>query len=363
MRIWTTSLAALAAAAASVPAAAIDGGSVQRLGDGRMLVSWTSDEAVDVFIANGPDAELSAMELVSDDDKDGRHEQALDGPSRPYFLLRSEKDGAIVRVAERLLPLEGGSNFRDVGGYPAADGRRVRWGRIYRSGAMPKLTDRDYAYLSSLGIEVVCDLRSLEERQLSPTDAPRFDAVYEAVDYPAAEIFRDLPAPGEPIMPERRARIGNLYEQWPVSLAPQFRLIFEHLLAGEVPLAFNCSAGQDRTGVATALVLSALGVPRETILADYHLSTSFRRPDFEMVDEGLEESAKTNIVARYVLRMRAAGPQARAPRPLLDESGQPRLAATFAAIERRWGSVETYLDVQLGIDGADIARLRQLYTE
>ena len=71
-------------------------------------------------------------------------------------------DGGGQRVAVRLLPLEGGRNFRDLGGYPTLDGRRVRWGRVFRSGMMANLTDADYDYLSALGIRVVCDFRSNE---------------------------------------------------------------------------------------------------------------------------------------------------------------------------------------------------------
>src|SRR3990170_8050887 len=183
--------------------------------------------------------------------------------------------GAGVRAAGRPLPLEGGSNFRDVGGYPAANVKHVRWGKIYRTGAMPKLTDSDYDYLAGLGIEVVCDLRSTEERQLSPTDAQAMgDARYVAVDYPASDIFRNLiPSSAAANSLSQSGRVTSLYREWPVSLAPQYKALFDGLLAGEAPLAFHCSAGQGRTGVATALVLTALGVPRDVIYADYHLST------------------------------------------------------------------------------------------
>jgi len=362
MRTLTKLLVAAAVGWAPAAALALDGAAVRRLDDGRLLLTWTATGAVDVYVGDASDAAPEALRRISDDDRDGRHEARPAGSARPYFLLRSEADGRTVRVAERLLPLEGGSNFRDVGGYPAAGGKRVRWGKIYRTGAMPKLTDGDYAYLSRLGIEVVCDLRSTEERQLSPTRAAAMgDARYVAVDYPASEVFRNLAPAGSASQAPDRLR--NMYREWPVSLAPQYRAIFEGLLAGDAPLAFHCSAGQDRTGVATALVLTALGVPRETIYADYHLSTTYRRPEFEFADADLEALAPTNIVARYQLETRRRGPEARRPQPLLNPAGQPRLADTFAEIEGRWGSVEAYLDKVLGVDAADVAKLRSLYLE
>jgi protein-tyrosine phosphatase len=323
---------------------------------------------VDVFVADKPSLSASQMRLVSDDDRDGRHEHRSRSDQRPYFLLRWEGSGDERRVAERVLPLENGSNFRDVGGYQAADGKHVRWGRIYRTGAMPKLTDRDYDYLGSLGIRVFCDLRSSEERQLSPTQWQEIspEARYVGIDYPASDIFQGLTAAiSSPTLESGSARPPrkNLYRDWPTSLAPQYKEIFSSLLAGQAPLAFNCSAGQDRTGVATALVLSALGVPRETILEDYHLSTIHRRPQFERSDVDYDELADTNIVARFYSESSKRGVDLTKARPLYDDSGRARLLDTFDEIERRWGSIDRYLSEVLEVDGKDIERLRSLYLE
>jgi protein-tyrosine phosphatase len=340
------------------------GARVERTAPDRIRLSWDGRAPMDVYVGDKPDAALKDMRLISDDDRDGQHEAVLTDGGRPYFLLRSNEDGAVSRVAERLLPLQGGSNFRDVGGYPAAGGKHVRWGKIYRTGAMPKLTDRDYDYLSKLGIEIVCDLRSTEERQLSPTRAKAMgDARYVAVDYPASDIFRGLTPPTIADAPQQPDRVRNMYREWPVSLAPQYKAIFDGLLAGEAPLAYHCSAGQDRTGVATALVLTALGVPRHVIYADYHLSTTYRRPEFEFADIDLEKLAATNIVARYQLETRKRGAGARRPQPLLNAAGNPRLADTFAEIEAQWGTVENYLDTVLGVGATDVAKLRAMYLE
>ena len=131
MRITAVIVLTLAApwAVASVQTAAP---AAARVGTGAILVTWEGDEPVDVFVAERPGLSPAQMRLISDDDRDGSHEYQSSSTGRPYFLLRWERGGKVRRVAERVLALENGSNFRDVGGYETADSRHVRWGRIYR---------------------------------------------------------------------------------------------------------------------------------------------------------------------------------------------------------------------------------------
>jgi len=256
------------------PASALSAEKVERAGAGRLVVTWTDNDPVDVYVADGPDAGIDKARLVSSKDRDGRYEAAA-GADRPFFLLKDGGDGSVVRTAERLVPLEQGSNFRDLGGYPAAGGKHVRWGRIYRSGGTPMLTDADLKEIQSLGLTDMVDLRSSEERVLAPS---RISGVsYHAVGYSMMSIMGDA---GDPT--SSRNSLGKVYERLPTLLQPQLRELFEALLQGDGPLAYNCSAGQDRTGFASALVLTALGTPRDVIYADYLLSTTYRRPEWEM---------------------------------------------------------------------------------
>src|SRR3546814_12094115 len=86
-------------------------------------------------------------------------------------------------------------------------------------------------------------------------------------------------------------RMGAVYRDFPQQLVPQLRVLFDTLLAKEGPVVYNCSAGQDRTGFATAMIMSALGVPREVIYKDYLLSTGYRKPLYELpkIDPRSEE--------------------------------------------------------------------------
>jgi protein-tyrosine phosphatase len=291
-----------------------------------------------VYLSPRPDATPEQSTRLTAGNRDGRYMAVLAQDQRPYFLLRDQVDGSATRVAERLLPLEHASNFRDLGGYPAANGKHVRWGLIYRSGATALLSDHDVVYLRTLGIHSIIDLRSTEERQLAPTRLVGENIDYLATDYP----FRTLPRPYVDVL---------------TALAPQYRALFRELLRHRGPVNYNCTAGQDRTGIATALVLSALGVPRDIILQDYHLSTLYRRPQNEVPPIDLAQHPN-DPVAAYFAKVPGS-----TPAPLYTESGRSFLADMFDQLDKRWGSVDSYLAQVLQIGPADIAQLRAEYLE
>lgn len=341
------SAAASPLAAAEAPASPM----VERIAPDRLKISWTGKNAVDVYMSDKADAPTTASALVSAKDRDGVHEQAVKPGERAFFLLKDQQDGRAIRVAERVLPLEQGSNFRDIGGYPAAGGRHVKWGMIYRSGATPLLTEGDLKLIEGLQLGNMVDLRSSEERQLAPS---RIVGVpYNAVGYSMAAITNAMKSStGEAL-----ANGGALYRRMPDMMAPQFRVLFDRLLANRGALAYNCSAGQDRTGLATALVLSALGVPRDVIIADYHLSTQYRRPEYETAPfdpAAFPDNAAARMFARY---------KGTKPQPLKDADGKAFLSSALEEIDQRYGSVEAYLDKALGVSAVDVAALRATYTE
>lgn len=270
----------------------------------------------------------------------------------PAHALEATPATALAPARERVIQLEQGSNFRDIGGYRTMDGRQVRWGMVYRSGAMPMLTDVDVKRIEALGIREVVDLRSIEERRLAPSrlTSPRSFAI----DYSLMAMMQD----------PKGGFQGNgvaLYRGFPDFLKPQLKLVFARLLAGEGPISFHCSAGQDRTGFTTAMIYSALGVPRDTIVRDYLLSTELRRPQYEMprIDEA---TAKADPVAALFARYQNM-PGAEKAQPLVEKDGTPYLVGAFAAIEEKWAGVDGYLKAEIGLTDADITRLKALYLE
>ena len=176
----------------------------------------------------------------------------------------------------RLLPLAGGCNFRDMGGYATLDGRRVKWRSLFRSGAMDRLSDADFVELGDIGLRAICDFRSREERTRAPTGWQRLGgARYWSRDYDHSigDLNRLLTADMVTVA-DARGVMSDIYRRLPSEQEAAYRELFAMLAKGEIPLVFNCSAGKDRTGLAAALVLTALGVPYEAVIADYELSNA-----------------------------------------------------------------------------------------
>ena len=281
----------------------------------------------------------------------------------------SQHNTALVASDERVLKLEGSSNFRDMGGYMTVDGKTVRRNMLFRSGAMTSLTAQDMAALNQMNFSAVVDLRSSDELELYPN---RWVQASDDVNYinheysMLAMMGKSMPkgnmdeAAKEAISKDPALMMAKLYRHLPQQLQPQLRLYFNELLEADGAVVVNCSAGQDRTGFTSAMILSALGVPRETILKDYLLSTQYRRPKNEKGDVDLKQAAKTNAFAKMMLGYSKSGHSDK-PNPLYTADGTPFLSFALEEIESRYGSVEAYLDQAVGVDAEDIATLRGRY--
>lgn len=263
---------------------------------------------------------------------------------------------------ERVLPLEGGRNFRDIGGYAAADGRRVRWGLLYRAGGLNGLTLADFDYLRGLGIKTVCDLRSVEERLGAPTqwlgdDAPEILAVDYEMNAIMARVQEALGASGT--AENARAGFAAMYADLPVLLETHYREMFQRLVRGEAPLAFHCSAGKDRTGMAAALILSVLGVPRHTILEDYELSDRyFTQPALQTAREGVsigDTGVESAASAEQIL-------QAEVFRVLMG-ADPAVLAGALTRIDAEHGGPMQLARTRYGLTDDAIAALRNQFLE
>lgn len=259
----------------------------------------------------------------------------------------------------RLLPLDGGSNFRDMGGYPTADGRTVKRGLLFRSGAMTGLTSDDQNYLEQLGFAAVMDLRSSEEIELYPNHwAANADLNYMSVPYSILELMSQGAEQAEEAADIQD--YSTMYLTMTDMLKPQLKTYFGALLDEQTPIVVNCSAGQDRTGVTSALLLSVLGVEENLVIEDYLLSTDFRRPLVESGSVDLQKAAKTNAFAAVMLEYGEGQDRSR-PNPLVTADGRPFLRFTLDAIKARYGSIENFLGKELEISDTDLQRLRDLY--
>jgi protein-tyrosine phosphatase len=179
--------------------------------------------------------------------------------------------------ALRILKLEGGCNFRDLGGYRTREGRELKWGRVFRTGVLSYFTPTDNEQLNQLGVRVICDLRRAEERALEPTRWPDANTQHLSwEDGSAPPTIRSVAANhSHPYTAAgMHAAMIDLYRVLPAWMAPRLRGFFSRIAQDDVPVLVHCAAGKDRTGIALALLLALLDVPHETIVEDYLLTNT-----------------------------------------------------------------------------------------
>ena len=240
---------------------------------------------------------------------------------------------------QRVWPLQGATNFRDLGGYPGQDGRPVRWRRLFRSDHLGGLTEADKAVLARLGLAKAFDFRGQAERAAVAYELPGVTQHSLAIEPTVVQRMQDLIASGQTLTPERAAELmTDLYRALVNDQSHRFAELFEHLLDAEGPVVFHCTAGKDRTGFAAALILLALGVPRSVVEQDYLLTNRvFQQPP---AAQGGLSAAVLAVLWRV----------------------QPGfLHAALHAVDTDHGGVERYLEQRLGLDAAARHRLAERY--
>lgn len=309
--------------------------------------------AVEVFASSWPDRIDSEKPLLTV--RKTPAEVSVPGRSgRIYFHLKP-KSGATRVVSIRRLPLEGAKNFRDLGGYRASDGRYVRWGLVYRSNHLVNLTARDSEYLNRLGIRLVCDVRSDGERARAPDhwtgNAPEFFAVPIGSNLIITPTADDLKRRVATINSETKDSV-RAYD-YAIEYAGQYAKILRRIAAGDLPAVEHCTAGKDRTGVFSAILLTALGVPRETVVQDYLLSNQY------LLAPDTIESTTADLQRAFGL---AEPPDISAVRTIMTARPET-LEATLDKIDKTYGSFGNYLRDALKLSDSELTNLRQRLLE
>ncbi|EDZ97963.1 protein tyrosine/serine phosphatase [Burkholderia sp. H160] len=247
--------------------------------------------------------------------------------------------------------LQGGCNFRDLGGYPTADGRQTRWGVLYRSASLAFLTEEDLRCLAPLGVRTICDLRRDDEAANEPTRWPhQTDRRQWAID--AALVRQQRSRAWERLQDKVAAEevMLHAYRTMHTDLRPQVEGVFRCVRENAVPMVFHCAAGKDRTGFLAALVLHALGVPRAVILEDYLLTNDAGLAAFvdsyQRASMGVTQAESGFATMHPMVRQALLGADAR------------YLSAAFESIEQAYGSVEGYLAHVLQFSEADFDAVR-----
>ena len=237
--------------------------------------------------------------------------------------------------------LAGASNFRDLGGYPARDGRIVRWRRIFRSNHLGHLTDDDIAVVRGLGVKSAFDFRGTEERAAALCGMPDISVHSLPVEPTVVAALRAIAAAGTPLSTAHAADVmRDSYRSYVQQNTPRFRALFAHLLEDRAPLVIHCTAGKDRTGFACALILHTLGVSDELISEDYLLTNRFYRRD-PASGTDLPEDVKQ----------------------VLASVQSSFLGAAFEAIDADYGDLESYFREGLGLNAPERAELKTRYLQ
>ncbi|WP_327676124.1 tyrosine-protein phosphatase [Kitasatospora sp. NBC_00458] len=235
----------------------------------------------------------------------------------------------------RHIAFEGPINFRDLGGYPTADGRSVRWGRLYRSASLATLTSpADLDRFRALDIGTVIDLRYPWEIDRRGR-VPELDGVayhnlsIEHRPYDQAEIDPDV----DPwrYLADRFAEVAE-------DGAAEIREVLEVIAAADRPVVFHCASGKDRTGLIGALVLTLLGVGEDDVAADFALTEL--------------------VTARLVADWRAGNPGRALRWPAFGRAPEAVIRHALADLTAAHGSVHAYATGKVRLGGASIDALR-----
>jgi len=262
------------------------------------------------------------------------------------ITIASTTFAQVADSTKRHVVLQGAANFRDLGGYTTTDGHHVKWGEVYRSADISKLTDADMMKLKNLNVSYDVDLRGHQESAQAP------DKLSPGTDYilcPAGSDNIDWLKTMSQLKGNQGDSLMKVYYSNTQYLADRYKPFFDKLL--NLPdgqsMVFHCTAGKDRTGIGSALFLYSLGVPYDTIMSDYLASNYYRK------------DVNTKLAAQMSQYMHIDPEVAKSMAAVKKEY----LDATFDAIKKQYGSVDSYLKTQMGLDDEKIAALKRKFLE
>ena len=270
---------------------------------------------------------------------------------RPIPIKFSEK----LREDYRKLPFTGAHNFRDLGGYKTEDGRTVKWGKIYRSDNLHFLTDEDLKYMKRLNIKSVVDFRSVEERESEPNRLnPDMKQLLLPIKFQPKELDNDSIKNLMKDLTFGDLDSSNLLRDFNIAIveefADEYKNFFRHIIENNAePFVFHCTAGKDRAGFASAMILTILGVPREKVIEDYLLTNTYVKDHVD--DKMLEIEFKTFFRADTD-NLRKIN--------LVEER---YIQAAFDTIDSKWGGMDRYISEALNLNDEDILKLQDFYLE
>lgn len=248
-------------------------------------------------------------------------------------------------------------NFRELGGYRSSDGRHIKDGILFRSGAPGYMNEEERKHFEELGVKVIIDFRSLEEsKEVPDPDFPNTTYIHmpamknpegEDIDFSPAHIFKLLPK--TPTKNIARGAIDRFYDLL-IFHNSAYKEMFNLLLEEQVPMLFHCTAGKDRTGVAAILIMLALGVSEETIEKDYLLTNKYRSAKIKEVLDHYRLIHHFSKTLKIILTFSQG---------VLPHGCQ----YVFDRIKEKYDSYEDYFYHEYGLTKEDLDRLKDLCLE
>ena len=259
---------------------------------------------------------------------------------------------AVHTPHSRTLGLEAAPNFRDIGGYATTNGHHVRWGEVFRSNELSTLTAADEDKVAALDLAAVIDLRTVHERQRAPSRWLHAPAdIYESSKPTLAPVMHTILSDAGTVAGARAGMI-EFYQHMPDDYHEEYAAMLHRIASGRLPVLVHCTAGKDRTGVAMAVLLRTLGVPRRTVVEDYVLTEKLvpapAAADQKPVPPGAASTAPS--------------PLAQLPpesRQALWRSDPDYISAALDSIDREYGSVDAYVRRELGVSESEVRTLRE----
>lgn len=245
-------------------------------------------------------------------------------------------------------------NFRDLGGYPGADDRKIQTGIFYRSGSLSFMTPEELEAFKHLGIRCVIDLRSERENTKHPD--PELPGIMtfrcsgvvskggEGIDF-SPRGMNQIGEAGE----EQLQALRRYYQDMPFQ-NEAFRTMMKQIAENNVPMCVHCATGKDRTGAAAMIILLLLGVKEETVLTDYMLSCQYRKAIIDRTMQENEERIKASPVLKELLTMEE-GVSEQIGRLLLKN------------MKERYGSYDAYFLHEYGLSKEMIQEIRHRYLQ
>lgn len=261
---------------------------------------------------------------------------------------------------DRVIDLEGTSNTRDLGGYLTEDQRMIRSGQLIRSENLYRLTASDFEKLEEIGVKTVIDLRTVKEHNREPTvwqgdNPPQF------LHFPVGDHKNDWFRKQSRMIKRNRFSAEQSHEHMVDGYrmiadegTPSYEKLMEVVLdESNWPILFHCNAGKDRAGVATTLILEAMGVDREVIMEEFLLTNELART--EKKSELVAKSRRNTGISRS-----GKSPSAEAWFPIIGVQSE-MLEAFYASVEEDYGSIDGYL-AAIGVDQEERSELVESLT-